>query len=105
MVGIIPNPPSANQYRNGHLSAIFHTKTDSCPLWCALRIRDPGWEAGRDCGFAREWKRHRGDMETFHTIKQLLVLLAAVIGPVTATRYRFVMIPFFAILAAHALPH
>ena len=33
-----------------------------------------------------------------------LVLLAVVIGPVTATRYRFVMIPFFAILAAHALP-
>jgi len=28
-----------------------------------------------------------------------LILLAAVIGPITATRYRFIMIPFFAILA------
>ena len=29
-----------------------------------------------------------------------VVLLAIVIGPITATRYRFVMIPFFAMLAA-----
>ena len=29
-----------------------------------------------------------------------LLLLAAVIGPVTATRYRFIMIPFFSIIAA-----
>ena len=28
-----------------------------------------------------------------------LILLAVVIGPITATRYRFIMIPFFAILA------
>lgn len=33
-----------------------------------------------------------------------LVLLALVIGPVTATRYRYIMIPFFAILAAQAIP-
>ena len=33
-----------------------------------------------------------------------LVLLALVIGPVTATRYRYAMIPFFAILAAQAIP-
>ena len=32
-----------------------------------------------------------------------LVLLAIVIGPITATRYRFIMIPFFAILAGYAL--
>ncbi len=32
-----------------------------------------------------------------------LLLLAIVIGPVTATRYRFVMHPFLAILAAFAL--
>ena len=32
-----------------------------------------------------------------------VVLLAIVIGPITATRYRFIMIPFFAILAAFAL--
>ncbi len=31
-----------------------------------------------------------------------LVLLAVVIGPVTATRYRFIMLPFFAMLAARA---
>lgn len=31
-----------------------------------------------------------------------LILLALVIGPVTATRYRFIMIPFFAILASLA---
>lgn len=30
------------------------------------------------------------------------MLLAAVIGPVVAPRYRFVMVPFFAILAAQA---
>ena len=29
-----------------------------------------------------------------------VVLLAIVIGPITATRYQFVMIPFFAMLAA-----
>lgn len=32
-----------------------------------------------------------------------LVLLAAVIGPITATRYRFIMIPFFSIVAGYAL--
>ena len=32
-----------------------------------------------------------------------LVLLAAVIGPVVAPRYRFIMVPFFAIVAAGAL--
>jgi hypothetical protein len=32
-----------------------------------------------------------------------LVLLAAVIGPVVAPRYRFIMVPFFAILAAQAI--
>ena len=32
-----------------------------------------------------------------------LVLLAAVIGPVVAPRYRIIMLPFFAILAAQAL--
>ncbi len=32
-----------------------------------------------------------------------LLLLALVIGPVVATRYRFIMIPFFAILAAYAV--
>lgn len=31
-----------------------------------------------------------------------LVLLALVIGPVTSTRYRFIMIPFFALIAARA---
>lgn len=31
-----------------------------------------------------------------------LILLAAVIGPITATRYRFIMIPFFAILSGYA---
>lgn len=31
-----------------------------------------------------------------------LVLLAAVIGPITATRYRFVMIPFFSIVAGYS---
>lgn len=33
-----------------------------------------------------------------------LILLAAVIGPVVATRYRFIMIPFFAMIAARAFP-
>ncbi len=32
-----------------------------------------------------------------------LLLLAVVIGPITATRYRFIMIPFFAMLAGLAL--
>ena len=31
-----------------------------------------------------------------------LVLLALVIGPITSTRYRFIMIPFFAMIAARA---
>ena len=31
-----------------------------------------------------------------------IILLAAVIGPITATRYRFIMIPFFAILAGYS---
>ena len=31
-----------------------------------------------------------------------LLLLAAVIGPITATRYRFIMIPFFSMLAGYA---
>ncbi len=31
-----------------------------------------------------------------------LMLLAAVIGPITATRYRFIMIPFFAILSGYS---
>jgi len=33
-----------------------------------------------------------------------LLLLALVIGPITATRYRFIMIPFFSMLAARAIP-
>lgn len=32
-----------------------------------------------------------------------LVLLAGVIGPITATRYRFIMIPFFAMLAGYSM--
>lgn len=32
-----------------------------------------------------------------------LLLVAAVIGPITATRYRFIMIPFFAILSGYAV--
>lgn len=32
-----------------------------------------------------------------------LILLALIIGPVTATRYRFIMIPFFAIIASLAV--
>jgi len=32
-----------------------------------------------------------------------LLLLAAVIGPITATRYRFIMIPFFAMIAARSI--
>ena len=31
-----------------------------------------------------------------------IILLAAVIGPITATRYRYIMIPFFAILAGYS---
>ena len=32
-----------------------------------------------------------------------LMLLAALIGPITATRYRFIMIPFFAMLAGYSM--
>ena len=32
-----------------------------------------------------------------------LLLLAAIIGPITSTRYRFIMIPFFALLSGYAV--
>lgn len=34
-----------------------------------------------------------------------LMLLAVVIGPIATTRYRFIMIPYFSILAAFAIPN
>ena len=58
------------------------------------------WRWGRVAVSARE-NRSFGVLVWLCPILSL-VLLAAVIGPVTATRYRFVMIPFFAILAAYA---
>lgn len=52
--------------------------------------------------------RRYGDNRVEHLLVYLcpilsLALLAIVIGPITATRYRFIMIPFFAILAGYSL--
>ena len=76
--------------------------------WCILFVGYALTIRGMAMGFGRffgnvaqsaDWKLQR---YAFLCPICCLLVLAIVIGPVTATRYRFMMVPFFAILAGYA---